>query len=285
MKNNTTKNFKPSVKIKSLVIFLFTFSALQCLAQGNLMIFPMRAVFDGRENVMELNLSNSGMDTARYVISMIEIRMKQDGSFETITLPDEGQNFASKYVRVFPRSVMLAPKESQTVKLQLNKASQLAAGEYRSHLYFRAVPNQTALGESTVNVDSSGISVKLTPVYGLSIPVIVRIGENNTKTTLSDPKLVMQDTIPVLSFQFKREGNMSTYGDLKVDYINDKGKTITVGEVKGIAVYTPNTSRIMKMALPNQPEVDYKKGRIHISYEAVSTGRKPQVLAETYLNL
>lgn len=273
------------MKLKVSCLLVLLFCCFHGFSQGDLMIFPMRAVFEGKQNILELNLSNSGVDTARYLLSMIEIRMKEDGSFETITQPDTGQYFASQYVRVFPRSVTLAPKESQTVKLQVTKAGQLQPGEYRSHLYFRAVPKTTALGESSAKVDSSGISVKLTPIYGITIPVIVRVGENTTKTNLSDVSFILKDTLPVLSFQFKREGNMSTYGNLKIDYISEKGKATTVKEVKGIAVYAPTPSRSIKLALNNLPEVDYKKGKLHISYEAATSGKKPMVLAETDLAL
>lgn len=285
MKKLQLNKINNPTKLKISIVLLFVFSCLHGFSQGDLMIFPMRAVFEGKQNILELNLSNSGVDTARYVLSMMEIKMKEDGSFETITQPEPGQYFASQYVRIFPRSVTLAPKESQTVKLQVNKASQLQPGEYRSHLYFRAVPKTTALGETSAKVDSSGISVKLTPIYGITIPVIVRVGENNTKTILSDASFKLQDTLPVLSFQFKREGNMSTYGNLKIDYISEKGKVTTVKEVKGIAIYSPTPSRSIKLALNNLPEVDYKKGKLHISYEAATSGKKPIVIAESDLAL
>ena len=54
-------------------------------AQGNLLITPKRVVFEGSRRSMDLNLANIGNDTATYAISMVQIRMNEDGSFETIT--------------------------------------------------------------------------------------------------------------------------------------------------------------------------------------------------------
>ena len=71
---------------------------------------------------MDLNLANIGRDTATYAISLVQIRMTEEGGFETITEPDEGQLFASPYLRFFPRSVTLGPNEAQTVKIQLSRA-------------------------------------------------------------------------------------------------------------------------------------------------------------------
>ncbi len=82
-------------------------------AQGNLLVTPRRVVFDGSSRVMELNLANTGRDTARYNISFIQYRMTEEGAFEEITEPDPGQFFADNHLRFFPRSVTLAPNEAQ----------------------------------------------------------------------------------------------------------------------------------------------------------------------------
>ena len=145
-------------------------------AQGNLLITPRRAVFEGSTRSVDLNLANTGKDTAIYSISLVQIRMKEDGGFETITEPDPGQKFADRYIRFFPRSVTLGPNEAQVVKVQLIRSGELEPGEYRSHFYFRALPKAKPLGEKEAAVDSTTISVRLTPVFGITIPVIIRVG-------------------------------------------------------------------------------------------------------------
>src|SRR5580765_6599998 len=132
--------------ITFILLTLFTF--LKINAQGNLEIMPMRVVFEGQKKIVALNLANTGKDTARYVISTLEIRMNEDGTFERIEQPDSGQKFASSYIRIFPRSITLAPYEAQVIKIQLIKTNLLEPGEYRSHIYFRAVPAEIPLGEN-----------------------------------------------------------------------------------------------------------------------------------------
>jgi len=281
--------FNKSVS-KSSFIFLLVASFAVCsfsklYAQGNLLINPRRVVFEGQKKIMELNLANTGKDTARYVISLIEIRMKQDGSFEKIDQQDSGQNFASSYIRFFPRSVTLAPNEAQVVKVQVVKADQLLAGEYRSHIYFRAVPQEMPLGETESHKDSSGISVLLTPIFGISIPVIIRVGESTAQVTLSDLSLQMaNDSTPIMNILFNRTGNMSVYGDLKIDYISAQGKITRVGEVKGTAVYTPNLSRQFRMNLNKISGIDYHSGKLHVVY-STQVNSKSVKIAEAELNL
>lgn len=260
-------------------------SSAEVIGQGNLLITPRRVVFEGQKRTEELNLANTGQDSARYNVSIVQYRMKEDGLFEEITTPDPGQNFADKYIRFFPRSVTLGPNEAQVVKMQLTRTDQLAPGEYRSHVYFRSVPKETALGEEKVKKDTSAISVKLVPIFGITIPVIIRVGQSTMKTTLSDLKLnIVNDTTVRLKITFNRTGNMSVYGDVKVDYISQQGSPITVGIVKGIAVYTPNDKRVFVMDLDKKAGVNYHTGSLHLTYSSQSD-TKPEKFAEADLIL
>jgi P pilus assembly chaperone PapD len=267
------------------LLFLSVICTTDAMAQGNLLITPRRVVFDGARRVMELNLANTGQDTAKYNVSMIQYRMKEDGSFEEITIPDPGQNFADKNIRFFPRTVTLGPNEAQVVKMQVANTTNLAPGEYRSHVYFRAVPKQVALGEEEIQKDSTAVSVKLIPIFGITIPVIIRIGESTTKVTLSGLKMEMvNDTINRLEMTFNRTGNMSVYGDLKVMYVSPTGITTQVGVVNGIAVYTPNSVRRFRMDLDNKAKVDFRTGSLRVTYSAQSD-TKPEKFAEAELVL
>jgi len=255
-------------------------------AQGDLLITPRRVVLDARKRSMDLSLANIGKDTATYTISFVEIRMTEAGTFETITEPDEGQRFASPYLRFFPRSVTLSPDEVQTIKIQATRTRELETGEYRSHIYFRAVPKEKPLGEEvSVQQDPSSISIKLIPVFGITIPVIIRAGEGSAAVNLSDLHLRFeQDTIPRLGFTFNRTGDFSVYGDIAVDHISPDGKTVRVGIANGIAVYTPNTKRTFEFNLMNLPEVNYRQGKILVTFSAPSDVR-PEKYAEAELML
>lgn len=245
------------------------------MAQGNLLITPRRVVFEGNKRNEELNLANTGTDTATYNVSMVQYRMKEDGAFEEIKEPDPGQNFADKYIRFFPRTVTLAPNESQVVKMQLTKTSELLPGEYRSHVYFRAVPKATELGADEVAKDTTTLSVKLVPIFGITIPVIIRVGENTTKVSLTDLAFqVVNDTIPRLSLAFNRIGNMSVYGDIDVFYIPPTGRGTQVAALRGVAVYTPNPMRRIRMDLSKGDGIDYKSGKLQVTYSAQADDKK-----------
>jgi hypothetical protein len=285
-------NLGRSVKPIFSLFYMAGFCLLSLLAssnlsaQGNLLIMPRRVVFEGPNKSADITLVNTGKDTAKYVVSIIQLRMTKEGSLDAITTPDSGQYFADKNLRFFPRTVTLAPNESQLVKMQLTKTDKLAPGEYRSHIYFRAVPNVNPLGDvKDESTDTSAVAIKLNPVFGITIPVIIRVGENTTKVNLSDLAFEMvNDTLPRLKMTFNRTGNMSVYGDIEVNHISSQGKTTQVGIVRAVAVYTPLPARQFQMNLEKSKGVDFRSGKLEVTY--ISSGDvKPVKLAKAELIL
>ncbi len=263
--------------------FILPFFLNNLYAQGNLLITPKRVVFEGAKRSEELNLANTGKDSATYVITFVQIRMNEDGSFEQITEPDSLQKIASKNLRFFPRSVTLGPNEAQSVKVQLVKANELTAGEYRSHMYFRAVPSDKPLGEENKKKDSS-ISVQLIPIFGITMPVLIRVGEPNLKINLSNLSVQTENLPePILKITFNRIGDYSSYGDVTVNYISPQGKSSRVGLIKGLAVYTPNEKRNFQLKLDVNQNIDYHSGKLVVTYTDQSG--KPKKLAEEELVL
>jgi hypothetical protein len=210
--------------------------------------------------------------------------MDENGSFETISEPDSGQNFADKYIRIFPRKVVLGPNESQTVKVQLTNTGKLLPGEYRSHLYFRAEEDKSPLGELQPLKDSTSISVNIVAVFGITLPVIIRTGESSTTVNISDTEFLMEkDAVPTVKMKFIRAGNMSTYGDVAVDHISLQGTMTRVGIVKGISVYCPNTTRHSQITLDKNSAIDYHSGKLLVTYSDQSI--RPLKLAEAEIIL
>ena len=247
------------------------------------MIYPKRIVFDGIESrVQTLNLGNTSSDTTTYRLSYNQIQMDEDGKFNTIEEPESNHNFASPYLRYYPRTITLAPDEWQTIKIQLIKTSELKEGEYRSHLYFRPVPKTKLLEKETNITDSVNpeeSSVVLKAIFGISIANIITIGTATTAVTLSNLALLPSYD---LSVNINRTGNQSAYGELHVNHISPEGVSRNVGLIKGFAVYTPGNLRRTKIKLNTISSVDYSKGKLQVVY---STPNHETIYAEAFLNL
>jgi hypothetical protein len=259
---------------------------LQTSAQGNLLITPMRVVFEGNKQKTELNLANVGAETATYSISFKQYSMTEEGRLKAIEKPDSVQMSAEPYLRIFPRRVTLAPGEAQVVMLQYRRKKEMQAGEYRSHLWFRSEKNYEVLGKGEKpKLDSNQLSVTITPIFGITIPVIIRTGEVNASATLSNLKLESkQDTIPYLNLTINRTGNISIYGNITVEYSPIKGKSYQIGVVKGVGVYTNINKRALAIKLTKTHGLTLKSGMLKVKY-ASPDGSKYMVYAEGELEL
>lgn len=255
--------------LRSCLTALLLLAACISKAQGDLLITPKRLVFDGTKRAEEINLANIGKDTATYTISFVQFKMDEKGIFTPVAEDDTTQRFAHKNLRFFPRTVTLAPNEAQSVKVQLIKANELSEGEYRSHLFFKNVLDNSALGDERKQTGKdSGISVNLKPVFGISIATIIRVGATNVSGTIAEPRFVAATpaTEPVVNFTLNRSGNISLYGDVNVQYIAADNKQTEVALMKGVAVYTPNMMRKIQLPLKKMAGVDYSKGKLLINY-------------------
>lgn len=274
----------PAVLLYLGLVALVLMSAEPALSQGNILTLPRRVVFEGNKRTQELTVANTGRDTSKYVVSVVQLRMKEDGSVEEITEPDSGQLFADKYFRFFPRTVTLPPGQSQVIKMQLNKTANLAPGEYRSHIYFRAIKDEAPLGELGAR-DSTAVTISLVPVFGITIPAIIRVGNLTSDVTITDTQTEMtNDTTPRLRMVLNRKGGASVYGDIQVNHVAPDGTKTKAALVKGVAVYTPNTVRRFHCNLDTKAGINYKTGKLSITY-STADDVKAATIAETELIL
>lgn len=249
-------------------------------AQSDILITPFRVVLENGKSIEELSVANTGSDTARYTISFVQYKMKEDGQLEQIQTPEAGQLFADRYLKVFPKSVVLAPKEAQIVRLQAKMPADAAPGEYRSHLYFRSAGEQKAIGFEAEGAE--GLGIQLIPVYGITIPIIVRVGSSEVVTSLNDAKIDGGEA-PAVNLSINRTGMYSVYGDLELLHTDDAGKEMLVGLVRGVAVYPPLDKRNVKIPFNKSVAVP-TTGRLRVVYSATVGGKK-QVLASAELSL
>lgn len=251
-----------------VVLLLLLQGIQQVCSQGNLLVAPIRVVFENGKQREDLNLSNIGQDTAVYLISFLHYRMLEDGSFkqlgDTDVLPTPR---ADSYLRIFPRRVTLPPGESQIVRLQYRKQAEQKEGEYRSHLYFRADKNATPLGMTAVGEDTTRLSVSITPIFGISIPIIIRNGSLNLGLRLSDVSLTaVNDSVYNLGVIINRTGEKSAYGSLEATFVPDKGESIKVGIANGVGIYTELSKRMYNLPLRMSKGVKLQAGKMVVRY-------------------
>ena len=270
----------------SWIIICYLLLMQYCMAASQLMVTPTRIIFDSKTRSAKVSVINSGNEAGTYRISFVNKRMTEDGQFEEIKQGSDEDKFSENLVRFSPRQVVLKPGQSQVVRLSLRKPAKLADGEYRSHLLFQAIPKDA--GNSIKQVAKSDkISIKLTPIVSISIPVIVRHGKTNAEVNFTAVKFKEADkenTKPRLLMELQRTGNQSIYGDLLAEFIQKDGGSSIIGQINGVAIYTPNTKRTLSLPVTAPTDVKIKNGVINVFY------RSPQdqggkVLSQTQIKV
>ncbi len=255
--------------MKSLkYIMVITVSALLSnilSAQGDLLVTPVRVIFEGNKQIEEINLVNIGEDSTVYSVSFLQYRMTEEGNFELIENSQGDEMFADEYLRIFPRRIKLAPREAQVIRMQLRRKTGMQDGEYRSHLYFRAEKEINPLSNTSEAGDEM-MNVQITPVFGISIPVIIRNGNTNVTTSINDLNLRKDDDGMTLDLTINRDGNISVYGDILAEYIPSRGKAVEIGSMRGVAIYTGIDRRHFSVKIGNDTEINPDEGKIRVRF-------------------
>ncbi|MDB5095707.1 MAG: hypothetical protein JWM80_128, partial [Cyanobacteria bacterium RYN_339] len=103
-------------------------------ADPSLLVSPTRVVFDGAKRTAVLTLLNNGSDPGTYRLFLVHYRMTLNGGFEEVKDLSAEDKLVDSLIRFTPKQVVLPPKQSQVVRIQIRKPEHLAAGEYRTHL-------------------------------------------------------------------------------------------------------------------------------------------------------
>lgn len=237
-------------------------------AAGDLLIAPTRVVLDGRRGT-EVILNNIGSEEATYRISLELRRMNDQGRLDDVEVADanDKEKAALEIIRFAPRRVTLPPNQPQSIRIGLQPNESLADGEYRAHMLFRAIPKTPAATES--QDAANGLKIQLIPIYGITIPVIVRKGNLQGTAALANLRLGKDNDGPTLEFDMVRKGDKSVFGEI---HVTKPGVSEPIWMEKGIAIYPEISSRKVSLNMP--PEIVAKlQGEVVVSYyEAAEAG-------------
>ena len=239
---------------------------------GDLLVAPTRIVLDGRRGT-EVILNNIGDDVATYRISVELRRMTPEGRLVDVDVPTAAEKTAQEMIFYAPRRITLPPGQPQSIRLSARAPAGLPDGEYRVHMLFRAVPPpRPAVAPQKIE----GVAFQLTPIYGVTIPVIVRLGNLEAKAGLANVRKVTEGGKPAISLDISRSGDRSTFGEVRV---LKAGVADPIAIVRGVAVYTELGQR--SVTIPIDPaHLAEATGPVTVQYvEPTDTG--PVTIAET----
>lgn len=242
---------------------------------GDINLFPKRIVIDGRQRIATVGLYNKVPTSGEYEIAISEKAMTPDGQIVDLADADPALRArvrsAGAMLRWSPRRLVLQGSESQTVRIMARPQADLPPGEYRAHFMAIAVPPADTVGNSIDDAVGAGqrgrsIGVRIVPRFGISIPVIVRVGETTLSAGLRDfALLTAPDGSKSIGITITRSGTRSAFGDI---LITAPGSKNPIGQIKGVGVYTEIDSRPVQVPLDPaaDPRTIARGAKLVISY-------------------
>lgn len=252
---------------------------------------PRRLVFGPNDRgVKEITVFNRTNKTATYTIVLLDQVMTPEGA---LVDPDKapagvkaGFKSATDWIRYSPRQMTLGANEAQTVRVQARRPADAPPGEYRTHFSVSATPppdTGTDISAAASGVEAKELQIKLTPVYGIMIPIIVRNGDLDAQATLANAKFVQANGRKAVQVTVNRTGGRSLYGTFDV-FLVGNGAQKRIGGLRGLGVYPELDHRVVTLPIDADAAGVGPGSRVKIVY--TDDEFKPgAVLAETEATL
>jgi len=261
-------NSRPRLRLALSGVVALAMLAASASAQvgADANISPKRVVFDGGDRAATVFVFNQGGAPATYGVETVDRIMRSDGQIVALAdlsatdraAAETEMRSAQAMVQFTPRRVTLQPGQSQAIRVRALRPGGLGEGEYRTHLTVTAVPPEDAglTAEQALNPASGELGVRVTALFSLSIPVIVRSGRADVRAAVENARMVAGEaqTPPAVTVDLVRQGASSVYGDLEVRGQAQRGREGELfGRVRGIGVYPEITRRPVRIPLSRAP--------------------------------
>ena len=239
-----------------------------------ILVAPQSVVLSSRERMGTVELYNPSSRAAEVTIHAVyghpTTTVDGDLTLAIVEQPDSTQPSAAGFVDAFPRRLILAPNQRQTVRLLARPPAGLPEGEYWARLVIAARDAEAPAAQT----DSTGVSVGLTFEVRTIIAVNYRNGAQRTGVQLGDLSALSRPDSLVIRAPMQRTGTAAWIGMTVVRLLDAQGAVVATQALQ-TAVYQSISPRFAfdRRALP--------PGQYRISVD-MSTDR-PDVTQSTLL--
>lgn len=254
-----------------------------------LFVSPTRVIFTPSQKIQTVTLDNKQEEARRYDITVVNQIMNENGTMQRV---ESFEYEAKNMLRFVPKRFTLQPGERQTVRIMARRPSDLADGDYHSHILFREVPlreeDKPEKTSEAAPVTSGKSSFQIRALYGVAVPVVVQQGKIESSLKIKDAQLLDSGDKKSVVVALERGGNAEAHALLDVVYTPAAGgEAVPVIPVMWARVYreVDLVNKIIALAPPEGVTVG--KGTLTVSLKVESTagGDKYEILDTKTISL
>lgn len=228
-------------------------------AHANLMITPLQVVMEGRDRSAQVILINNGSEEKTYRLEWEELVQtggttgyiaSEYASQYNVTPPEVN---LSSFAVFTPRQITLAAGEKQTVRIAVRRPAELADGEYRSHLRFEVVKDNTRNERIAQEpIEPGKVRFAATVNASFSIPVIYRVGAYDINIDVQAPSFKINDKTGklIIDVPVNRSGANGVIGMLEVYHTPNGGSETLIGGISNTNMFPEISMR--QFSVPTQ---------------------------------
>lgn len=250
-----------------LTLWPATFFALAKPADAALTISPLRIIFEGRTRSADVTLINTSQQTNTYRLGWVYNQMDEFGKYTRVANTLTPALDVGKHMIFSPRQVTLPPGARQRIRLSLRKPPDLPDGEYRAHLVFQKLPNESDSTTTSEDAPERGVTLSLKVLVGFSIPVIVRTGDYDATVDLTAPEFIPASPenkgVAQLGLTLNRTGKHGTVGRVVVSWDKSDKPEKRIGLLNNVTIFPEMPKRYIRVDL-NVPAVT--SGNVTVTY-------------------
>ena len=206
------------------------------MASGVSVSPPRQEIKAGQRYAAAALLNRSGDAPIGYSITLIPLRMKEDGKLFQPEKLTKRESIAKSMIKCSPKRAAIPAGGKQDVRILVRRPAGLPDGEYM--VYMRVTPSvQKETAEVAAN-PSKDLSIKLETVVGMSTPIIVYQGNPTAVPKLAGAELVRSQNGNSIKVTIDRSGNRSSYPGVRI-YSIAGGKKELIGELVRIPIFVP----------------------------------------------
>lgn len=224
-----------------IVLVLFPFISLT----AGVLVAPTSVILSENDRTGRLTVQNPS-DSPKEVSIHFGFGIPQSDSLGKVklrlqdTTKVDHPRSAMKWIRAFPRRVVLAPGATQVVRFVANPPKDLPDGEYWARIVVRSQDSQAQLPDAG---DLEAITTRLNMVMQTAIVLKYRTGNLIARLGIIDTEIKRSDSLVAVLIDIENQGNVSYVGVLRCNLFDANNVEIAARRIN-IAIYDDIKRRV-----------------------------------------
>jgi P pilus assembly chaperone PapD len=243
-------------RLTALLPVLLLFALVPRQATAQVAIAPSTVFISDATNVGTLYVSNRSDEPQEVTIEFAFGYPSSDAEGNLVMNYQDSvayEQFAlNDYIRAFPRSFVLGPRQQQTVRFQVRPPAAFADGVYWTRVKVLANPQATEIDVTA----EEGITTRITFRFEQVIAAFYRKGQAHTGLNINKVEAIQREGTLVLLSHLQRTGNAPFVGSMTATLFDAAGNPVMERQSTTTAYF--EEIRRLEMDVSDLPPGEYR---------------------------